>query len=538
MKRKIALVNQRYGLEVNGGSELHCRQLAEKLLDFYDVEVLTTCAVDYITWENEYPQGIEKINGVTVRRFKTSKPRDMMSFNALSQKVLSQSEKHTLEAELTWIKEQGPYSPDFLTYIKSHENEYDAIIYMTYLYFLTATGIFHAKNGHIYLLPTAHDEPPIYLDYYKSVFQQARGLIYNTEEEQTLVENLFPVSHKKSIIAGVGVEIPQTELPSIRKMLPFQEDYILYVGRIDESKGCVLLFEYFLKYLQNSKTKVKLVLVGKPVMDVPNDPNIVSLGFVSDEVKFAAIQGCKALVLASEFESLSMVVLESLAMERPVLVNGNCDVLKGHCERSGAGFYFTNFSEFCVKLNFLLHNSTIYQEMKENGKKYVTEHYNWTVIMNRITTLLEEGWEENSKKEKNTISQEDISKMIAHIEEEVSQRTDKVSYLSFDDVKIPSDSQSKVLRSDLFELDELLLHMEQVNQQWNYRVYREIERLPGLRGMLVYLLKKIVRKMIHFYVDPMIHDQVTYNSSVANSLNQMRNFILEQDFEQKEGNIT
>lgn len=76
MKNKIAFVCQRYGLEVNGGSELLCRQLAEKLVRFYEVEVFTTCAVDYVTWKDEYKPGTEVINGVTVRRYNVDKERE------------------------------------------------------------------------------------------------------------------------------------------------------------------------------------------------------------------------------------------------------------------------------------------------------------------------------------------------------------------------------------------------------------------------------------------------------------------------------
>ena len=40
--KKIAFIIIRYGVEVNGGAEVHCRMLAERLRPYYDVEVLTT----------------------------------------------------------------------------------------------------------------------------------------------------------------------------------------------------------------------------------------------------------------------------------------------------------------------------------------------------------------------------------------------------------------------------------------------------------------------------------------------------------------
>ena len=49
---KIAFVCQRYGNEVSGGAELHCRWIAEHMRKYMDVEVLTTRAFDYITWKD------------------------------------------------------------------------------------------------------------------------------------------------------------------------------------------------------------------------------------------------------------------------------------------------------------------------------------------------------------------------------------------------------------------------------------------------------------------------------------------------------
>jgi len=386
-KKKIALVNQRYGMEVNGGSETLCRQLAEKLSVFYDVEVLTTCALDYMTWDNYYNQGVEYVNSIKTIRFKTDKPRSIKAFNILSERIFNST--HTKQEEENWIDEQGPYCPDFIGYLKENSQTYDVIIFMTYLYYLTARGM-ELNLDNAILLPTAHDEPPVYLDSYKKVFKSAKGFIYNTDEEKSFVEKMFDVDKIPSVIAGVGVDVPEGfDSVNIRKILGFQEEYIIYVGRIDESKGCKILFDSFIQYKKRNPGTLKLVLIGKAVMPVPKKDDIICLGFINEDVKFAAIKESIALVLASSFESLSMVVLESMTMGRPVLVNGSCSVLKGHCIKSNAGLYFNNYFEFEGALNYLLNNEEIYQQLSFNATDYIKSNYEWENILEKIVNLIE-----------------------------------------------------------------------------------------------------------------------------------------------------
>ena len=116
-KDRIAFTCQRYGPEVNGGAELHCRQLAERLSAFYDVTVYTTCAKDYMTWKNEYPAGEEEINGVRVKRFPVAKERNQEAFARLSQAVFHDP-LHTDRQEQEWIDEQGPYCPELISALK------------------------------------------------------------------------------------------------------------------------------------------------------------------------------------------------------------------------------------------------------------------------------------------------------------------------------------------------------------------------------------------------------------------------------------
>lgn len=388
MKEKILLVNQRYGLEVNGGSELLCRQLAELFTERYEVEVVTTCALDYQKWENYYEPGVEQLNGVTVRRFSVESYREQEAFARISAKVLG-NPNHTMEEAEEWVRAQGPVCDAAVQFILDHHKEYKAVLFTTYLYYLSAMGLQH-KLDNVYLMPTAHDEPPVYVKYYQKVFQNPVGMVYNTIEEKEFVERQFHVEHLPSIITGAGVDLPDMKnVPEVRVRFGLHTDYILYIGRIDEGKNCHKLFEFFQRYKKQNINDLQLVLAGKPVIPIPEDENIRSVGFVSDEEKFGLIQECKALVLASEFESLSMVVLESMALEKPVLVNGNCAVLKGHCLKSNAGLYFTCYAEFEAALNYLLMYPEICEKMGANGKQYVIEHYQWPVILQKFYQLFD-----------------------------------------------------------------------------------------------------------------------------------------------------
>lgn len=389
MKETIAFVCQRYGLEVNGGAELHCRQLAEKLTSMYRVEVYTTCAVDYITWENEYPPQDQEINGVLVHRFPVIKPRNPRQFDTISGQVLGHPD-HTDADEARWLEAQGPLALGLLDVLQRHYKEYRAVIFMTYLYYLTAKGLPMGFENAL-LIPTVHDEPPVYLRCYEEVFSSAKGIIWNTEAERAFACRRFPgISSIPGIIAGVGVDTPTGELPALPKSLEHTE-YLVYAGRIDESKGCGDMFRSFLTYKRkHPKSDLKLVLMGKAVMKIPQHRDIIPLGFVSNEMKFSVMRNAKALVLFSQFESLSMVVLESMTMGRPVLVNGKCEVLKEHCIKSGAGLYFESEREFEGVLEYLLNHEEIYRTMCRNGKIYVDTYYQWDIIIGNISKLIDE----------------------------------------------------------------------------------------------------------------------------------------------------
>ena len=387
MKKKIAIINQRYGLEVNGGSELYSRQIAEKLIAKYDVEVLTSCAVEYVKWSNYYKEGVEQINGVTVRRFKTLHEREPKVFSALDSMMLSNPH---IEEEISeqWIEHMGPYCPELVEYVDKHQDEYEAIIVVTYLYYTAVKSIVRIKNKAIFI-PTAHQEPFIHFDMYKKVFGAADAYVFLTDEEKDLVHSIFHNEDVPYEVMGVGVEVPEVVDSERFKKKYNLDNYLIYVGRIDEGKDCPRLFKYFLEYKRRVKSDLKLVLMGKAVCDIPKSPDIISLGFVSEEDKFDGIKGAKALILPSKFESLSISVLEAMTLSVPVIVNGICDVLKGHCVKSNGGLYYKNYFEFEGCINYMMEHPEEYAIMCKNARKYVEDYFQWDVIMKKFDSIIE-----------------------------------------------------------------------------------------------------------------------------------------------------
>ena len=83
------------------------------------------------------------------------------------------------------------------------------------------------------------------------------------------------------------------------------------------------------------------------------------LGFLPESEKAAALAGARAVVCPSPFESLSIALLEALALGTPGLVNARSDVLKEHCLRSGASLFYENADEYAEAMDVLARDDSL-----------------------------------------------------------------------------------------------------------------------------------------------------------------------------------
>ena len=383
---KLAVAVQRYGADINGGAELHARYIAERLAKHADVEVVTTCARDYVTWRNERPAGVETVNGIPVRRFPVNHERDPNTFGRHSRRVFEQT--HSVADELAWLDSEGPASRAMVDYL-ARGDAFDFVILFSYRYY-HAYHVARRIPEKSILVPTAERDPAVGLAIFGPVFRAVRALMYNSYEERAMIQGASRNADVPGVVVGVGSEVlDQTDATRFRRKFKIDRPFAIYIGRIDENKGCKELFEYFRRYAATFPNGLDLVLIGSAIIPVPDHPRIHHLGFVDDRDKFDALTAADLLIMPSYFESLSMVALEAWAMGKPVLANGRCDVLKGQCIRSGAGLYYERYEEFVETLYSLESNGPLHARLGHNGREYFCRHYAWPVIERKYLDLLE-----------------------------------------------------------------------------------------------------------------------------------------------------
>jgi len=385
---KLAVVTPRYGHEVAGGAETAARLLATRLATRpgFAVTVLTTCALDATTWDDHYPTGATELDGVRVDRFPVKGPRSA-DFDACTDLVVRRGRRVTEGEQREWIEKQGPVAPGLIDAIA--QCDADAIAFHPFLYHPTVAGVPRVADRAV-LHPAAHDEPMLRLPVYRSVFGSAAGLAYWSEPERHLVEQRFMVASKPAVVVGLGVDAGEGTEAEARRVLHLDDrPYVLCLGRVDDGKGARLLAECFAHYKDRRGGPLQLVFAGPVVNAPPAHRDIVTVGAVSNAVKWGLLRGAWALVSPSAFESFSIVLMEAWSVGTPALVNARCAVTADHAARSGGALAFSDYADLEVELDRLTESVTLRAALGRAGQTYVDRHYTWKDVIDRYADFVQ-----------------------------------------------------------------------------------------------------------------------------------------------------
>jgi glycosyltransferase involved in cell wall biosynthesis len=288
---------------------------------------------------------------------------------------------------------QGPHLDTLPSWLADHAGGFDVAVFFTYLYWSTWAGL-PVASGMVptVLHPTAHDEPPLYLALFDSMFHLPHAFGFLTPEEEALVARRFRV-RRPSVTTGVGVDldvaVPPASVAAFRAAHGLGDDpYLVFVGRLDPHKGTDELSDFFTAYKAEHPGRLRLVLVGQPIQPVAPHPDVVVTGWVDDEVRDAALAGSLALVQPSYFESFSLMLVEAWVQSKPALVQGHCDVLAGQARRSGGGLPYRGYREFEAALDLLIEDPAVGRRLGAAGRAYVEANYRWDDVLTRYERFL------------------------------------------------------------------------------------------------------------------------------------------------------
>jgi glycosyltransferase involved in cell wall biosynthesis/SAM-dependent methyltransferase len=394
---KVAIVVQRCHESIVGGSESLAWQYATLLKDDYEVEVLSTTAVDAAYWSNVLPAGTEVRDGINIRRFHvdigyspyrteifTCMLRDFEKFGLGRHRATDGGTKHFpwsigLQEEL--VRRIGPYSDSLVQYLRQNWQSYRAIIVVTYLYPTAYFSLLEIPPGRALFAPTLHDEPPAYLSIYQHAARRAHSLVWLTEAERRLGTDLWGELPGRIVAMAIDAEP--------REPTQLSSPYLLYCGRIDPNKGCATLFDYFLRFKQQHPSQLRLVLTGKDDIPIPDHADIDFRGFVSAEEKFSLMAGAHVYMTPSARESFSIVALEAMAQRTPVLASAESDVLADHISESDGGSIYHDYESFAARLNEMLDSQRVRDQMGERGRNYVVSRYVPERVRNSLVEAIE-----------------------------------------------------------------------------------------------------------------------------------------------------
>ena len=418
---RFAFVTPRYGADISSGAEHACRLLAEHVSERHDVDVLTTCARDPLTWKNEYPEGSDKVRGVLVRRFAVNHPHDRAAFQQLSSRMLGRP--HGRAEEEDWVRRLGPTSPALIDYLKRQQRSYDAVVFFSLYHATTVFGVAAAPERSV-VFPCLRLEPALRFGLWSDLFRSIRAVGYLSVAERTLARGFLRVSPPGEEIVGVGIDMPSQQTYPRHQQDPADEiadeeddetgpsadiaspatDYltgrgvlfrrrhrlygrfVLYGGRVQPDNGCEEMLEYFDSYAA-ADGETALVLMGVKLMQISEQPYLRLAGVLPDRERMSAYEAAEVTMAPDPDDVTARTVLESFAVGTPVLASARNAAAVDHCRRANAGLYYASRGEFTEALRLMTTDRRLRERLGDNGRRYIRQHYRWDAVVGRFERL-------------------------------------------------------------------------------------------------------------------------------------------------------
>jgi glycosyltransferase involved in cell wall biosynthesis len=197
----------------------------------------------------------------------------------------------------------------------------------------------------------------------------------------------------KVIPNGVDITIYDNAQP-----IKDYQNFVLFIGRLVFYKNLGTVISAFVDVLAKSPGS-KMLIVGdgpmrekwlKMASDLGLSKNIDFIGHVSDERKIELLSKCSALLLPSFVEGFGLVILESFAMSKPVLV-ANVKPLSDIVDDGIDGFILPvdDPVKWSEKISYLINNREICKKMGNQGRSKLEKKFRLEHVLDKIEPVYE-----------------------------------------------------------------------------------------------------------------------------------------------------
>ena len=387
---KLAFAPSRFGPDVLGGAETVQGEIARGLAERgWDVEILTTCARDHFTWENEFPVGETVIDGLPVRRFPAVVDTPRAERAAFSSAILDGGHLSLAEQQ-RWMNDDVRV-PELFHYLLDTADDYLGLVFTPYM-FWTAFACSQIAPSRTVLWTCLHDEPFARLEIFRPMLTGVAGLWFQTEPEHEFAHQLLgtPARHE---VVGCGVPVPASYDPdAFRKKFGIDDRFVLYAGRREGGKNWETMLEMYADVVRRTDLPLSLVTMGRGDVKPPADiaDRVIDVGFLESEDHDNAFAAADAYIQPSLYEAFSRTVMEAWLAGTIVIGNAGSGPVKWHCERSRAGITYDDADEFREALRFVADAPDAAREMAAAGRDYVLANYTWPIVLDAIEATLQE----------------------------------------------------------------------------------------------------------------------------------------------------
>ena len=216
---------------------------------------------------------------------------------------------------------------------------------------------------------------------------------------RSIVEYCKAQYGKTPVYIPNGVEIKKSGDVSHLKQWGLKKDqYFLTVARLVRHKGIHSLIEAYKAVPDDIKNEMKLVIVGAPSFTGDYETYLKELAGQDHRIVFAGYQTGDALaalygnaylyVHPSEYEGLSLTILEAMSFGKCVLVSDiaeNREVI----DHSGIPFEVSSVDDLQEKMTELVNHPEIVSARANLAMGYMKQHFDWGKIVEETEGLYE-----------------------------------------------------------------------------------------------------------------------------------------------------